>query len=35
VLPILVVVFGPIGLVIWGIIALVKRRKAKKVAQLK
>jgi hypothetical protein len=34
-LPILVVVFGPIGLVIWGIITLVKRRKAKKAAQSK
>jgi hypothetical protein len=34
-LPILVVVFGPIGLVIWGIITLVKRRKAKKATQSK
>jgi hypothetical protein len=35
VLPILVVVFGPIALVIWGILALVKRRKARKAAQVK
>jgi hypothetical protein len=35
VLPILVVVFGPIALIIWGIVALVKRRKAKKAAQAK
>jgi len=35
VLPILVVVFGPIALVIWGIVALIKRRKAKKAAQAK
>ncbi len=33
VLPILIVIFGPLGLVAWGILALVKRRKAKKVAQ--
>jgi len=30
VLPILITIFGPIALVIWGIIALVKRRKKKK-----
>ena len=35
VLPILIVVFGPIALVAWGIVALVKRRKAKKAAQAK
>ncbi len=35
VLPILIVVFGPIALIIWGILALVKRRKAKKAAQAK
>ena len=35
VLPILIVVFGPIALIIWGIVALVKRRKARKVAQTK
>ena len=35
VLPILIVVFGPIVLIIWGIIALVKRRKAKKVVPTK
>ena len=34
VLPILIVVFGPIALVIWGILALVRRRKAKKAAAL-
>jgi hypothetical protein len=31
VLPILITIFGPIGLVIWGIIALIKRYKRKKV----
>ncbi|MGB8215173.1 MAG: DUF4349 domain-containing protein [Anaerolineales bacterium] len=35
VLPILIVVFGPIALIIWGILSLVKRRKAKKAAQAK
>jgi hypothetical protein len=35
VLPILIVVFGPIALVAWGIVALVKRRKARKAAQAK
>jgi hypothetical protein len=35
VIPILIVVFGPIALIIWGIVALVKRRKSKKVAQPK
>jgi hypothetical protein len=35
VLPILIVVFGPIALIIWGILALVKRRRAKKNAQAK
>jgi hypothetical protein len=34
-LPILIVVFGPIALIIWGILALVKRRRAKKAAQAK
>jgi uncharacterized protein YceK len=32
VLPVLIVVFGPLALVIWGIVALVKRRRAKKAA---
>ncbi len=35
VLPILIVVFGPIALIIWGIVALVRRRKARKAAQTK
>jgi hypothetical protein len=35
VLPILIVVFGPIALVIWGIVALVRRRKARKAAAAK
>jgi hypothetical protein len=35
VLPILIAVFGPIALIAWGIIALVRRRKAKKTAQAK
>jgi hypothetical protein len=35
VLPILIVVFGPLALIIWGIVALAKRRKAKKAAQTK
>jgi hypothetical protein len=30
ILPMLVVVFGPIALIIWGIVSLVRRRKAKK-----
>jgi hypothetical protein len=29
------VVFGPIALIVWGIVALVKRRKARKAAQTK
>ena len=35
VIPILIVIFGPIALIIWGILALVKRRKARKVTQTK
>jgi Domain of unknown function (DUF4349) len=35
VLPILIVVFGPIALIIWGIVALVRRRRTKKAAQAK
>lgn len=35
VLPVLIVVFGPIALIVWGILALVRRRKAKKAAQAK
>ena len=35
VIPILIVVFGPIALIIWGILALVRRRKARKAAQAK
>jgi hypothetical protein len=35
VLPILIVILGPIALVVWGIVALVRRRKAKKAAQAK
>jgi Domain of unknown function (DUF4349) len=35
VLPILIVVFGPIALIVWGILALVKRRRAKKAVQAK
>jgi hypothetical protein len=35
VLPILIVVLGPIALITWGIIALVKRRKARKASQAK
>jgi hypothetical protein len=35
VLPILVVIFGPIALIIWGLIALFRRRKSKKSAQAK
>jgi hypothetical protein len=34
-LPIIIVVLGPIALVTWGIVALVKRRKARKAAQAK
>jgi len=34
-LPIIIVVLGPIALIIWGIVALVKRRKARKAAQAK
>lgn len=30
VLPILIVVFGPIALIVWGIVALVRRNKKKK-----
>ena len=35
VLPILIVVFGPIALIVWGIVSLVRRRRAKKAAQAK
>jgi hypothetical protein len=35
VLPILIVVFVPIGLIIWGILALVRRSKSRKAAQAK
>lgn len=35
VLPILIVVLGPIALITWGIVALVKRRKAKRAARAK
>jgi hypothetical protein len=35
VLPILIVVFGPVALVIWAIVALVKRRRTKKTVQSK
>jgi hypothetical protein len=35
VLPILLVVLGPIALITWGIVALVKRRKAKRAARAK
>jgi hypothetical protein len=31
VLPVIIVIFGPIVLVIWGIVAAVRRHKAKKV----
>jgi hypothetical protein len=34
-LPIIIVVLGPIALIIWGIIALVRRRKARRAAQSK
>jgi len=34
-LPILIVIFGPIGLVIWLIVRSVRRRKAKKAALAK
>jgi len=34
-LPIIIVVLGPIALIIWGIVALVKRRKARRAAQAK
>ncbi len=30
IIPILIVIFGPIALIIWGIVAAVRRRKAKK-----
>jgi hypothetical protein len=30
VLPVLIVIFGPLALIIWGIVALVNRRKARK-----
>lgn len=33
-LPIIIVIFGPIALIIWAIVAGVKRRKAKKAAKL-
>jgi hypothetical protein len=35
VLPILIVVFGPIGLIVWGIIALARRSKSRKAARSK
>jgi hypothetical protein len=35
VLPILITIFGPLALVIWGIIALVKRQKRKKIQAAK
>ena len=35
VLPVLIVVFGPLALIIWGIVALVKRRRNKKAVQMK
>jgi hypothetical protein len=35
VLPILIVVFGPLGLIAWGIVALVKRRRSRKIVQTK
>jgi hypothetical protein len=35
ILPILIVIFGPLALIVWGIVALVKRRKAKRAAQVK
>ena len=35
VLPILITIFGPIALVLWVIVALVRRRRAKKSAQIK
>jgi hypothetical protein len=34
VLPVLITIFGPIALVIWGIIALVKRQKRKKASKV-
>jgi hypothetical protein len=34
-LPILIVVFGPIGLIIWGIVALVRRSKSRKANRAK
>lgn len=34
-LPIIIVMFGPIALIIWGIVALVRRRRAKRAAQAK
>jgi hypothetical protein len=30
ILPMLIVIFGPIGLIVWGIVALVKRSRARK-----
>jgi hypothetical protein len=35
VLPILIVVFGPIGLIVWGIVALVRRSKSRKASRAK
>ncbi len=35
VLPILIVVFGPLALIVWAIVAILRRRKAKKLAQMK
>jgi hypothetical protein len=31
VLPVIIVIFGPIALVVWGIVAAVRKHKAKKV----
>jgi hypothetical protein len=35
VLPILIVVFGPLALIAWAIVAIVRRRKARKLAKMK
>jgi hypothetical protein len=35
VIPILITILGPIALVIWGIIALIKRQKRKKAQVVK
>lgn len=34
-LPVIIVILGPIALISWGIVTLVKRRRAKKAAQVK